>query len=169
MAAKLYQNRPRCAPGYRIACFRGGVPPPAEKGAKESNMFRRIGDWLRRFMWGRYGGDKLNVFLTVAALVVCLAGGIVSRLGVVGALIGLVLDILTYALLFFALFRMLSRNLDARRREYNRFMNLTAALRDRKNRYFRCPHCKQTVRVPKGRGKICIKCPKCGEKFVRKS
>jgi uncharacterized paraquat-inducible protein A len=34
---------------------------------------------------------------------------------------------------------------------------------------FRCPHCKQKVRVPRGRGKISIHCPKCNTEFIRKS
>ena len=36
-------------------------------------------------------------------------------------------------------------------------------------RFFKCPQCKQTVRVPKGRGKICITCPKCKTEFIKKS
>ena len=36
-------------------------------------------------------------------------------------------------------------------------------------RYFSCPHCRQQVRVPKGRGKISITCPKCGTQFIKKS
>ena len=42
-------------------------------------------------------------------------------------------------------------------------------LRDRDNRYFSCPKCRQMVRVPKGKGKINIRCPKCGEKFMKKT
>ena len=42
-------------------------------------------------------------------------------------------------------------------------------IRDRKHRYFTCPRCHQTVRVPRGKGKIAITCPKCKEKFTKKT
>ena len=36
-------------------------------------------------------------------------------------------------------------------------------------RYFKCPHCRQSIRVPRGRGRISITCPKCGTSFIKKS
>ena len=42
-------------------------------------------------------------------------------------------------------------------------------VKDRRNRYFLCPRCRQTVRVPRGKGRILITCPKCKEKFQRKT
>ncbi|MBO2527292.1 MAG: hypothetical protein CW335_03815, partial [Clostridiales bacterium] len=72
-------------------------------------------------------------------------------------------------LLGFSLFRTFSRNIYTRQKENRRFRQLWTRLRDRKNRYYRCPKCRQTVRVPKGRGKISIRCPKCGEKFIKKT
>ena len=66
-------------------------------------------------------------------------------------------------------FRAFSRNPEKRILENRRYLTLKSRLTDRKNRYYRCPNCRQTVRVPRGRGKICIKCPKCEEKFVRKT
>ena len=45
-----------------------------------------------------------------------------------------------------------------------------ARWQDRKtHRYFRCPQCRATVRVPRGKGKIRITCPKCKHQFVKKS
>ena len=70
---------------------------------------------------------------------------------------------------FFVLFRMFSRNIPARRRENQRFVNFLNRLKDRDNRYFNCPQCHQMVRVPKGKGKINIRCPKCGNKFIKKT
>ena len=58
---------------------------------------------------------------------------------------------------------------ERRERETRRFLQLWMRLRDRNNRYYRCPSCGQTARVPKHRGKLCIRCPKCGEKFIRKT
>lgn len=40
---------------------------------------------------------------------------------------------------------------------------------DKDHKYFFCPKCGQSVRVPKGAGKIRVKCPKCGEKFEKKA
>ena len=40
---------------------------------------------------------------------------------------------------------------------------------DREHRIFRCPSCDQRVRVPRGRGKIEITCPRCGQTFVKRS
>lgn len=49
------------------------------------------------------------------------------------------------------------------------FSGTLRQLRDREHKYFRCPKCRQTVRVPKGRGTLRITCPKCGERFEKKT
>lgn len=133
------------------------------------NFFGRLRERWQRFMWGRYGVDQLNLALLIASVVLSLAGVFLSRLWGIGWLVQLILSLLSYGLLGLYLFRTFSKNLDARRRENNRFLSLFRRVRDRNNRYYRCPNCKQTVRVPRGRGKICIRCPKCSEKFIRKS
>jgi len=46
---------------------------------------------------------------------------------------------------------------------------LLERLKDRQHRYFSCPRCRQPVRVPRGKGKISITCPKCREKFIKKT
>lgn len=132
-------------------------------------FFQNLAVKISRFMYGRYGTDKLNTFLMACAVVLSIVGMILSRFGLVCRIISLVLTLATYVLLGFFLFRFLSRNLSKRRRENRTFLNLTAFIWDRNNRYYHCPKCKQTVRVPRGRGKICIKCPRCSEKFIRKS
>lgn len=136
-------------------------------------MFRRLGESLRRFMAGRYGSDQLNMALLVGAVVLSLLNGILTlALSFSTAychFISPLLSLAVYGLVIWATCRMLSRNLYKRQRENKRMMQLWTRLRDRNNRYFRCPACKQTVRVPKRRGKICIRCPKCGEKFIRKT
>lgn len=124
-------------------------------------MFRRIGDGFRNFMLGRYGSDKLNGALLLAGVVLMVLGSIFKKLAF--------LTLLAYVPLIWCIFRMYSRNLEARRRENAAFLNFFAHLKDREHRYYRCPRCKQTVRVPRGRGKISIRCPKCSERFIRKS
>ena len=133
------------------------------------NLLRRISDGMRRFMWGRYGVDQLNLFLLIVAVVLCLISFILSRWGAVLKIVGAVVNLLAYGVLIWYLFRSFSRNLTARQRENRRFLTLRSRVTDRQNRYYRCPNCGQTVRVPRGRGKICIKCPMCSEKFIRKS
>ena len=135
-------------------------------------MFRRIGNALQRFMQGRYGSDQLNIALLVTAVVLSILNSIFSaifRAWPAMTIISWVLSVIVYALLGYELFRTLSRNIYKRRRENRWFMLYWNRLRDRKNRYFRCPQCKQAVRVPRNRGKINIRCPKCGEKFIKKT
>lgn len=133
------------------------------------NFFTRLRERLQRFMWGRYGVDQLNLFLLGAAVVLSIIAVILSRLGAVASIVGVGVNVLSYGALIWYLVRFLSRNLDARRRENRRFLAFFRRLRDRENRYYACPRCRQAVRVPRGRGKISIKCPKCGERFIRKS
>lgn len=132
-------------------------------------MLRTLSEKTARFMYGRYGMDKLNTTLMFGAVIFSLVGMLLSRFGLVCRVISLILTLLTYVILGFFLFRFFSKNLTARKAENRTFLNLTAFIWDRKNRYYHCPKCKQTVRVPRGHGKICIKCPQCAEKFIRKS
>ena len=123
-------------------------------------MFRKFNLWFARFMYGRYGSDKLNMVLLITGLAISL----------IGSFSGLwLLSYLSWIPFFLVIFRMFSRNIPARRRENQRFLSFFSRLKDRDNRYFNCPQCKQTVRVPKGKGKISIRCPKCGNKFIKKT
>ena len=126
-------------------------------------MFRRIGDWFRNFMIGRYGSDKLNTHLLGAGIVLMLIGAIFGSKFALASWCSL----LSYIPLFWCIFRMYSRNIEARRRENTAYVNFFNRLKDKEHRYFRCPRCHQTVRVPRGRGKINIRCPKCSERFIK--
>lgn len=128
-------------------------------------MFRRIGDWFRNFMMGRNGSDQLNAALLGLGLALMLLGSFLgNRLPWAGCL-----TLLSYIPLFWCIFRMYSRNLTARRRENKAFVSFFSHLKDREHRYFRCPQCRQTVRVPRGRGKINIRCPRCNRQFIKKT
>ena len=137
---------------------------------------------LRRFMVGRYGADELNKFLTVCGWVLLLTGFVLSAFDSKVLLsVGSLLVTLSWALLIFSIFRTLSKNTSRRAAENYKyfvyknkvlgwFRQLKTRWQDRKvHRYFRCPQCKATVRVPKGKGKIRITCPKCKNQFVKKS
>jgi type II secretory pathway component PulF len=122
-------------------------------------------------MYGRYGQDGLNMALSVAALLVYGLSAVLRIWPLYGAAL---------LLMAVALFRALSRNVERRRREaavYARlrgrvrpfFANLSQRVRQRRtHRFYRCPSCGKQLRVPRGKGKISIKCP-CGTAFVRKT
>jgi uncharacterized paraquat-inducible protein A len=119
---------------------------------------------LRRFMEGRYGTDKLNSAILGAALVMVILAVFIRN-----PLLNLILHGISYALMFWSIFRTLSRNTYKRYQENRTFLKMVDRFRDRDHRYFECPKCRQTVRVPRGKGKIAITCPRCREKFVKKS
>ena len=83
--------------------------------------------------------------------------------------VNLVLTLLSYVLMFWAIFRTLSRNTYKRYQENRKYLQIFDRLKDRDHRYFDCPKCRQMVRVPRGKGKIAITCPRCREKFVKKT
>lgn len=132
------------------------------------NWFRQLTGKLRMglmtFMTGRYGTDRLNVAILGAGLVVSLLT-VVSR----SAVLDLVFMLLSYGLMIWAICRTLSRNTYARYQENRKFLQFFDRLKDRQHRYFDCPKCHQMVRVPRGKGKISITCPRCKEKFVKKT
>ncbi len=136
---------------------------------------KNVGSWFRqagmnfmnsiqRFMMGRYGHDRLNVALLVVGLVMSILSMFMKNTVVL-----LVLNLGSYALLILALFRCFSRSTYKRYNENRRFLLMLDRIKDRSNRYFVCPKCRQTVRVPRGKGKIAITCPKCREKFIKKT
>ncbi len=126
---------------------------------------------LQRFMMGRYGNDKFNQFLMITALV-CL---VISFFGP-----GL-FYILGFLIMIYAYFRMFSRQLYKRAGENQKYLQIEMKVRgffQKKKREFsqmkdyhiyKCPKCKQKLRVPRGRGRIAITCRKCGNEFIKKS
>lgn len=131
-----------------------------------STWLRQLGSrmnmGLRRFFVGLYGQDKLNIAILSVGLVLCVVGMFVRNVTV-----NLILTLGSYAMLIWSMVRCFSRDTYKRYRENRRFLLTIDRLKDRNNRYFTCPKCKQMVRVPKGKGKISITCPKCREKFIK--
>ncbi len=126
---------------------------------------------LYRFMMGRYGSDQFNRFLMLLGLVFF----VISVFGVRGFYLG------GLACLIYAYFRMLSRNTYKRSLENNRYLQYESKvkrylsgwrrnLEQRKTHHiYKCPSCRQKIRIPRGKGKIEIRCPKCGQTFIKKS
>lgn len=123
-------------------------------------MFYRLKSWLGRVFAGCYGVDQLSLTILYLDVALCIVG-LFARSGWI--------TLLSYVPMFFVLFRMLSKNRYQRYQENRRFLQLKDRLKDRSNRYYRCPKCRQMVRVPKGKGRISITCPRCKEKFVKKT
>ena len=125
-----------------------------------------------RFMQGRNGVDQLSQFLNIIVLIL-LVVSIFTK--------SVILDWIPFVLMGYMYFRIFSRNIPKRSMENQRFCNMRYDFAIKKNkwkkeweqrkiyRFFRCPMCHQKVRVPKGRGKICITCPKCRQEFIRRS
>ena len=134
-----------------------------------------IGGWLRQFsakmmsglrsfMAGRYGTDRLNMVILCAGLVASILSMMIPTQPV-----NVIFWILSYVLMILAIWRSLSRNTYKRYQENRKFLQIFDRLKDRQHRYFDCPKCRQMVRVPRGMGKIAITCPRCREKFVKKT
>jgi len=126
---------------------------------------------FQRFMYGRYGNDQLNIFLMVLYAVLFLIETLTRSA---------ILYYLSLVPILWALFRLLSRDLDRRRAENVRFMSVADPVlrwfhlqrtirRDKEHRYFKCPNCGQQLRVPRGKGLITITCRSCGASFQEKS
>lgn len=127
---------------------------------------------FQKWMMGRYGYDQLSATLLIVALVL-LAAGQIGNILIVG-LMGLLP-------LAWCVWRVFSRKISARRAENAKFLRITAPLvawfrqvrvrwTHRKTHiYFHCPKCRQSLRVPRGKGKLLVTCTKCGHKFSKKS
>ena len=127
-------------------------------------IFRRMKVRLRHFMLGRYGTDKLNMAILTAG-VICSVLVMFLRWKTPA----LLLTGLSYGLMVWAIFRTLSRNTYKRYQENRKYLRFVERMKDKDHRYYDCPRCRQPVRVPKGKGKIEITCPKCREKFIKKT
>ena len=133
-----------------------------------SSWFRqfslKMASALRGFMAGRYGTDRLNMAILCAGLV----ASILSMMIPVQPL-NLIFWAMSYVLMILAIWRSLSRNTFKRYQENRKFLQIFDRIKDREHRYFDCPKCRQMVRVPRGKGKISITCPRCKERFVKKT
>ena len=128
------------------------------------NWLRAFGAKMRgaiqRFMYGRYGLDRLSTVMIYTGFGIFLVTLFFNLP---------ILSLISNILMFWALFRILSKNTYKRYQENRKFSSILERLRDRQHRYFDCPKCRQSVRVPRGKGKIAITCPRCKERFIKKT
>ncbi|MBS7009457.1 hypothetical protein [Anaerostipes sp.] len=130
-------------------------------------------DKIQNFLRGRYGTDSLSKFLLTAALVGMFLPILIKK-AFLFYYLGLILLVYSYS-------RILSRNISKRSAENAAFLRKTRKItgffskkklhfeQRKTHRFFRCPGCGQDIRVPKGKGKIVITCPKCRREFQAKS
>lgn len=125
---------------------------------------------VNKFFQGRYGTDELGKFMLVLMLILMVLYMITGWL---------VIDILSIALTVLIIYRMLSRDYARRSAENRKYLKLTEPVRlwvknlrggnNSTHKVFLCPECRQKVRVPKGKGRIRITCPKCRHEFIKRS
>lgn len=146
--------------------------PPWWKRPKGYYIMNNLKQKFAQFMVGRYGVDEFSRFLlgfSVALMVV----NLFIRIPLLNTVILL--------LLVYVYFRMFSRNIQGRYRENLKYKELTWKLRNfwtnkkslaadlKANHIYKCPKCGQKIRIPRGRGKIIVTCPKCRNEFEKKS
>lgn len=129
---------------------------------------RKVAEWLR----GRQGPDDLAVFSVNLAIVIVLVN-VFARTGWLGWV--------ALALVAYSMFRIQSKNLGARARENAAFLKALGPVRPwiqnpraawselRAYKHVRCASCKQRIRVPRGKGKLRVTCPRCKSKFEVRS
>lgn len=127
---------------------------------------------LMRFMAGRYGFDFLGKTTLITALVVMILSDFFQSM---------TLSLLSWVLIIYTYFRMFSRNIYKRSSENQLFLSKTRRIRSwfwtqknllvqrRTHHIYKCPTCHQKIRVPRGKGKIEIRCPKCQTRFIKNS
>ena len=127
-------------------------------------------------MQGRYGLDQFSKALLIGGLIVVLLSSFFA-----GGRAGSLFYLLGWILIIYCYFRIFSKNVSKRYAENQKYLAKTYKIRtyiqQQKNslaqrkayHIYKCPGCKQKIRIPKGKGKIEIRCPKCGTTFIKKS
>ncbi len=132
---------------------------------------------LNRFMQGRYGVDDFARGTFIAALALI----IISTLMGPRSRFGSILETLGLIALVYNCYRIFSRDISRRYDENRAYLEKTASLRDWWNKeknvmkqrkdyhIYSCPGCGQKIRIPRGKGRIEISCPKCHTRFIKNS
>lgn len=131
---------------------------------------------LIKFMQGRYGVDSFSRFLLAVGLAAVLLSSFFR-----GRYVGTVCYLLGWIAIIYCYFRMFSRNVTKRYAENQTYLTKIYKIRTfftrQKNLWkqrriyhiYKCPNCRQKIRIPRGKGKIEIRCPKCSTTFIKKS
>ena len=135
-------------------------------------------DKFNKFMQGRYGVDDLSRFTMGVALVLIILAMFAN---IFSRTVGSTLTFSGSQQSYMHIYVFFSRNIQQRYAENQKFLQMTSKFRFRFNKekdlmkqrkthhIYSCPGCGQKIRIPKGKGKIEIECPKCHTKFVKRS
>ena len=127
---------------------------------------------MTRFMYGRYGNDQLSK-LYLGLAIVCLIVNLFTDLAI--------FYVAGLLLLIYSIYRSFSKDISKMAAQNQKFLNWRYQrivkynntkkhlAQSKEYRFYKCPGCKQKVRVPRGRGKIAITCPKCHAEFIKMS
>lgn len=133
---------------------------------------------IREVMSYRCGLDELNNFLMLIGFIFIVIALFSHKW--IFTLIGAVFVILCYI-------RVFSKKLDKRGnenafymkhmgwivkacRQFNQSIKMKfRTIKDAEYAYFVCSSCGQIIRVPKGKSKVNIRCPKCSQTFIKRT
>lgn len=139
------------------------------------NFFSNLGYKIQRFMVGRYGADQLWRALIIFYLIAILITNIVYRFSKIAYYS---LSVLSLTIIIFAVFRVFSKNIEARRKENQEWLKITGGIRQKflfakerskqrkTHKFVKCKKCKKILRLPKNKGKLNVSCPHCKNQFV---
>lgn len=129
-------------------------------------------NWLRKLMIGRYGVDELSIFILIVSIIFSILSRFIDS-GII-PVVFMVTAVLAY-------FRIFSKNITKRYEENNKFLKTWNPIKNKFNkkvkrlkntkdyRHFKCPNCDQRLRVPRGKGKVAVTCPKCRTGIIKKT
>lgn len=144
-------------------------------------MWQRMRMSMYRFMQGRYGFDSLSNFLLMVGFVLVLLNLIISFTPLRISIIAMLLSLLAWLVIVYSYVRVFSKNYAKRKAQNDRFVARTAGVREKMRRrdamrrirkthhIYCCPGCCQKIKIPKGKGKVVITCPKCRMEFTKNS
>ena len=139
------------------------------------NFLSNLGYKIQRFMIGRYGADQLWRALMIFYLLAIVITNIVYRFSKIAYYS---LSVLSLAIIIFAVFRVFSKNIEARRKENQEWLKITGGIRQKfifakernkqkkTHKFVKCKQCKKVLRLPKNKGKLNVSCPHCKNHFV---
>lgn len=139
------------------------------------NFFIKMGYKIQRFMVGRYGIDQLWRWLIIFYFIALVLANIAYRFSHIAYW---ALFVLATAIVAFALYRVFSKNIEARRSENESWLKFSGNIRQKflfqKNKFkqrkthkfVKCKKCKKVLRLPKHKGKINVTCPHCKNTFI---
>ena len=129
-------------------------------------------NFINKLLYGRYGVDQFSIALLGFSVLFSLLFTFTDWT---------ILYIISSAILVFAIYRIFSKNFTRRQKGYQGWLKFSTTFKKKSNKcvrrikdfphfkYYTCMNCKQTMRIPRGKGRIEIRCPKCGYSFRSKT